>query len=534
MLRNRVLGLMAGLVLAGLIAACGGGRSDDAAPPAETVRRGGTLITALDAAPVGDRFDSLKASDVYTSAVVHAVIEGLVKYNDKLEPVPWLAERYEVSADGLTYTFHLRKGVKFHDGTEMDAEAVKFSVDRVRDERNKQWPGFEDGALVSETAVLDKHTFRLTLKEASAPFVSRLTGRLGGIVSPSAVRSMGDEAFGRAPVGTGPFKFKEYRADNYVRVERFDAYWRNGADGKPLPYLDAIEWRVITEPASRLTALQAGDLHVVSTPASSVRDQDTKLLKADSNLVYGQQAGLTVSGFSFNLSTPPFNNKALRQAVQLAIDRDEIVRVVYEGNREAGYSPLPTPFQWAIDPAYKPYSFDLARARQKLAEGGRPDGFEFTAWIASGSSANQLLFELIQAQLAKAGIRMKIEAADFNGVVVPKARAGDADGHAYGISYLTNTDPDQLLSNRFSKGGNFNYAKYENAKFEELVIAARKTSDKEQRARSYREAVKLLMDDSPYTVLTYGIDRHVGHRKVKGWSMGSQATTSYSEYWLAE
>src|SRR5262249_34842733 len=158
------------------------------------------------------------------------------------------------------YTFYLRKGVMFHDGTEMDAEACKFSVDRVRDEKNKQYPGYADSKLIADTQVVDKYTFRIVLNDANAAFPSRLTARLGGIVSPTAVKTMGEEKFGTAPVGTGPFKFKEFKNDQYVRVERFDNYWRNGADAKKLPYLDGVEWRIITEPTTRLTALQTGDV----------------------------------------------------------------------------------------------------------------------------------------------------------------------------------------------------------------------------------------------------------------------------------
>jgi ABC-type transport system substrate-binding protein len=457
------------------------------------------------------------------------VTEGLINYNEKLEPEPWLAERYETSQDGLTYTFYMRKGVKFHDGTEMDAEAVKFSMDRVRDEKNKQWPGYDDSTLIKDTSVVDKYTFRFTLMEPSAPFVSRLTGRLGAVVSPTAVRTMGEDAFGRAPVGTGPFKFKEYRTDSYVRVEKFDGYWRKGLDGKPLPYLDGVEWRIITEPANRLTALQAGDIHV-----TSIRDADVKIVKADPNIVYRQTPGFNFSGFEFNMTVPPFDNKALRQAVQFAIDRDEIVKAIFEGNREVGYFPIAIPNRWAVDQDYKPYFFDQAKARQKLAEGGKPNGFEFTAWGAAGSSTSQQLFELLQAQLAKVGIRMKIELADFNGVVVPKWMKNDPDGNVYGIAWNTGIDPDQLLTSLFTKDGSFNYAKYENAKYDELILKGRRTSDKEQRAQAYKEALKLLMEDSPYVILVYGIDRHVGLKKVHGWYVGVKATSSFSEYWLAQ
>ena len=498
-----------------------------AAAQQQTIRRGGTLLVAMEVNPKD--FDPMVSGDAYSSAVSSSVTEGLYKINDKIEPEPWLAEKVDISTDGLTYTFTMRRGVMFHDGTELDAEAVKFSIDRVRDEKNKKYPGYNDGQLISETTVVDKYTFKLVLKEPASPFPTRLTGRLGGIVSPKAVREMGDEQFNKTPVGTGPFKFKEFKSDTSVRVEKFDNYWRNGADGKKLPYLDAVEWRIITEPATRFTALQTGDVHI-----SSIRDQDKPLAQADKNLDYAQQPGFAFTGFSFNIKDAPFDNKALRQAVQYALDRDEIVKAVFENNRVAGALPVPIPMEWAYDKNYKGYTFDLSKAKEKLKEGGKPDGFEFTAWIGSGSSVTRQLYDLMQVQLAKVGIKMKIEEGDFNGVVVKKWQNNDADGGTYGISWSTGVDPDGLLTNLFTKSGSFNFNKFDNAKVDELINQARRVSSKEERAKLYREMLPLLMEDSPYLVLCYGIERHVGQKKVQGWSLGPKATTSYSEYWLKE
>ncbi len=550
MLGKRWWAIAGVLALAALLGACGGGGDKDSSAgggqgtspgalgavsgtaaatqqAAKPIRRGGTLIVAMDANPRGEQFDPMKSGDAYTSAVTSAVTEGLYSYNEKVEPVPWLAEKIDISPDGLTYTFHLRKGVMFHDNTEMDAEAVKFSIDRVRDEKNKQYPGYADSRRVADTQAVDKYTFKLVLSEANSAFPSRLTGRLGGVVSPTAVRTMGEEKFSTAPVGTGPFRFKEFKNDQYVRVEKNENYWRDGADGKKLPYVDAVEWRIITEPTGRLTALQAGDVHI-----AAIRDQDAKIVREDKNLNYAQQAGFSLTSFAFNIQAPPFNNKALRQAVNFALDREEIIRAVYEGNREVGHGFIPLTLQWAIDRDYKPYPFDQTRAKAKLAEGGRPDGFEFTAWLGSGNSVGKQLYELMQAQLAKVGIRMKVEEGDFNGVLVPKWQRNDADAGTFAISWSTGVDPDSLMTNLFTKDGSFNHNKYDNPRVTELVLAARKTSNLEERGRYYKEMMKLVMDDAPWCMIVYGIERHVGSKKVDGWYLGVKATTSYSEYWL--
>jgi len=513
-----------------LIAACskgGNGSSSSSGGPGapsggDKVVRGGTLLVAMDANPKD--FDPMVEGDTYSGQVVGNIVEGLYDYDENLKPVPWLAESID-TPDNLTYIFHVRKGVKFHDGTEMDADAVKFSVDRVRN--NPKSPGYADGKQIADTIAVDKYTFKITLTEPFAPFPSRLTGRLGGIVSPTAVKAMGDEKFNQNPVGTGPFKFGEFKSDNYVRVERFDGYWRMGADGKPLPYLDRIEWRVITEPAARLTALQAGDVYI-----SSIRDQDAPIVKKDGNLNYAQGAGRSYGGIMLTVDRPPFDNKALRQALQFAVDRKEIITAVYEGNREVANGMIPPVLTWAIDPNFQPYSFDQGKAKAKLAEGGKPAGFEFTVWGAAGSSITQQLLELMQAQLAKVGIKMNIELADFNGVVVPKWQKRESN--AYSIGLTGGVDPDQFVASPFQTGGPFNFFPYSNPQVDDLIKQGRATPDIEARAAIYKKMVPIIMDDSPYIFLTYGIDRYVGNKKVQGWYLGSKATSGYSEFWLQQ
>jgi ABC-type transport system substrate-binding protein len=536
------------IAMAVLVASCGGGEGQESERSAESegtsggqlaagsqptattgdIKRGGTLVIALEQNP--KTFDPRVYTDTYSGYIVDQVIEPLVKYDENLEPQPWLAERIDLSPDGLTYTFALRQGVKFHDGTEMDAEAVKFSIDRVRD--FKSGPAYSDAQVIADTAVVDKYTFKLTLDEPNAAFMSDLATRIGAVVSPAAVRAKGDEAFGLNPVGTGPFTFGEFRQDNLVRVSKFDGYWRQGSDGKALPYLDGVEFRIISEPAGRLTAVQAGDVHI----ANAISDADMPQVKSDQNLVWSQEPNFSWSSFLLTVTKPPFDNKALRQAVAFAIDREEIIRTIYEGNREVGNGPIPPPHAWAIDASYQPYpaKADLAKASEKLAEGGQPNGFAFTYWNAAGSSLNQQLAELMQAQLARVGITMNIETADFNGVVIPKAKAQEPG--AFSISFSCGFDPDPCVDSRFRGGSSFNYMGYDNPKVSELILAAKRTNDREERAKLYKEVVPLIMEDSPAIIFAYGLGRYVGNKSVEGWSINNMPRLSqgYSEFWLSE
>jgi len=540
MLKTRLWAIAGVLALAMLVVACGSsdddeGSSSQASPSADgqaatqaaaSVKRGGTLVAALGNNP--NTFDPMLSNDVASNAIGGNVFEGLYKYDENYQPQPWLAESVDISPDSTEWTFHLREGVKFHDGTEMDAEAVKFSMERVKN--NPASVRAADAKTITDISVVDPQTVKVTLSEPFAPFPSRLTGGLGAVVSPTAVKAMGDEQFGLKPVGTGPFKFDQWQSDNFVRVSKFNDYWKDGADGKPLPYLDQVEFRIITEPTARLTALQAGDVDVFG-PNTAARDIDIPIIKADSNLLFQQGPGLGYAGLWLTINKPPFDNKALRQAVQYAIDRDEINQAIYEGSRTLAHGPIPVPLAWAVDPNYKPYpeKADLEKARQKLAEGGRPNGFEFEYWIASGNEQGQRLAELMQAQLAKVGIKMNVQAADFNGVVIPKLQKHESNSYALGLT--GGVDPDQHVGNAFMTGGGFNFYPYSNPQVDELIKKGRATTDKETRAQVYKDAVKLIMEDSPYIFVTYSPQQIVGNKKVQGGMLGPSLSTGYADVW---
>jgi peptide/nickel transport system substrate-binding protein len=542
MLGKRWWAIKGVLVLALMAAACGSGSKEKASTEASPsggqaaatqasggqqtakVRRGGTLVYTLELNP--KVFDPRVYTDVYSGRVVDQVFDPLVKVDEKLVPQPFLAEKIE-QPDDVTYVIHLRKGVKFHDGTELDAEAVKFSVDRVRE--FKTGPSYPEAQYIVESTVVDKYVYKMVIKEPFAPWLNELAGRIGTIVSPTAVKTMGDDKFGLNPIGTGPFKFKEFKNDNLVRVERNPDYWRMGADGKALPYLDAVEMRVITEPANRLTAVQSGDVHI-----AEITEQDLPIVKKDPNLVWKQEAAFGWSSVILTVTKPPFDSRALRQAVAYAIDREEINQAIFEGQRQVAQGPMPLPHAWALDPSYKPFPYDQAKAKAKLVEGGKPNGFEFTFYTDGGSAIGRRQAELMQAQLARVGIKMNIEYADFNGVVIPKAKAQESG--MFGISFNCGFDPDPCVSRRFLKGSGFNYMGYDNPQVNDLILKARATNNREERGKLYKQVVPLIVEDAPAIFTVTAITRYVGSKKVQNWHIYGlpRYTQGYSEYWLSE
>jgi peptide/nickel transport system substrate-binding protein len=542
--RHRSWLVMGIAVLAVLVTACGSSDKEESkgASPAATqggqaaatqtssgtqqaanIRRGGTMFVAMANNP--KVFDPMFANDVESGYVTANIYDALYQYDEDYKPVPYLAEKV-TNPDDMTWVFAIRQGVKFHDGTDVDAEAVKFSMDRIRN--NKASARFGDTKQITDTVVMDKYTLKVTLSEPFAPFPARLTGGLGYVVSPTAVKTLGEEKFGLNPVGSGPFKFGEWKNDSYVRVEKNPTYWRMGADGKAQPYLDRIEWKIIVESTARLTALQAGDVDM--TP--NVRDPDLPIIAADPNLQYKERAGIGFGGIWLTINRPPFDNKALRQAVAYAIDKDEIIKTVYEGHRERATFVIPPAFTWARDTSFDPYKHDKEKAKAKLAEGGKPSGFEFEYLSPAGDSQGRLLADLIQAQLAKVNIKMTIVEGDFNGVVIPKLQK--MEGNAYPLGLTGSLDPDGSVSGPFEKGGNFNFFPYDNPKVDELIKKGRSTLKIEDRAPIYKEITRLVLEDSPYIFTVHNISRFVGNKKVEGWFIGSKVTQGYAEYWKSK
>jgi peptide/nickel transport system substrate-binding protein len=537
---SRRWGVAVLLALALALAACSGsdGKDEPASPAAGTgapagataataagpsIRRGGTLISTISSNPSG--FDPRTFPGVSESIISGNVFDALVRMDENVIPQPYLAERID-QPDDRTYVFVMRRGVKFHDGTELNAEAVKFHLDRLRE--NRTTVNYAELQAIESTEVVDAYTAKVTLKQPDASFLALLSARPGWIASPTAVKQMGENAFNLKPVGSGPFKFVEFKNDQYVLLERNPDYWKMGADGKALPYLDKVEVRVISEPAVQLTAIQTGDIHI----ASAVRDQDIPVLKKDSKVAVLEAPSPSHTGIWITMTRAPLNNKALRHAVAHAIDREEINRAIYEGTSTIANGPMPPPFTWARDQGYAPFPYDQARAKALLAEGGQPNGFEFTAWFGSGNSQTQQLAELLQAQLAKVGIKMTVEFADFNGVIRPKMVAGEGQAYVYNSS-CAYIDPANCMR-YFLPGNATNFSKYDNPRATELLTTAIRSIERAERGRIYKELQRIIVDDAPIIYIVYPVTRTITAKKVEGAFVGSKYTQGYSEFWLKD
>ncbi|MGR3757535.1 MAG: ABC transporter substrate-binding protein [Tranquillimonas sp.] len=447
------------------------------------------------------------------------VYDGLVRYKDgTLEVEPALATDWEISEDGTEYTFTLRDGVKFHDGSPFDAEAVKFNFDRMLDESH---PYYDTGpfplsfffSAIEEVEVVDPMTVKFVLNEPYAPFLSNLAYPTGLIVSPAAVEEHGSE-FGRNPSGTGPFEFAEWRPNEAVVVEANPDYW----DG--VPQLEAVVFRPITDASTRTAEMLAGgiDLMVEVPPVALSQFQ------GDSYRLY-EQAGPHLWFLILNAKEGPFADKLVRQAANYAINKEAIVNEVLEGTAEVAAGPTPPAFAWAYNEDLEPYPYDPEKARELIAEAGA-DGAELTFYVTEGGSGMLdpvAMGTAIQADLQAVGFDVTIETYEWNtflGEVNP-GLAGKADMAE--MAWMTN-DPDTLpflalRSEAFPDQGGFNSGYYSNPEVDKLLEQARRATDQDERARLYKEMQEIVQEDAPWVFVANWKQNAVTNDRVENFDL---------------
>ncbi|HET7411620.1 MAG TPA: ABC transporter substrate-binding protein [Pararhizobium sp.] len=448
------------------------------------------------------------------------IYDGLVRYKDgTLEPEPDLATSWTISPDGKTYTFKLRKGVKFQDGTPFNAEAVKFNFDRMLDKKNPYhdtgpFPLASFFSAVDDVKVIDDLTVRFTLKQPYAPFLSNLAYPVGLIVSPAAVKKYGKD-FGRHPVGTGAYKFEEWDANQKVVLTKNPDYW----DGAPS--LEAVVFRPITDANTRVAAMLSGGIDVmVEVPPDSLSQfRDNPAFK-----VY-EQAGPHVWFLILNMKEGPFTKKKIRQAVNYAINKKTLVNDVLQGTATVAAGPTPPAFGWAYNKKLEPYPYDPAKAKELLKEAGY-DGQPITFYVTEGGSGMLepvAMATAIQADLAAVGMKVKIETYEWN-TFLSKVNAGlDSKADMAEMAWMTN-DPDTLpyltlRTDAWPKKGGFNSGYYSNPEVDKLLEKARTSTDQAERAKLYKKMQQIVHDDAPWAFIANWKQNAVASAAVKNFEL---------------
>ena len=466
--------------------------------------------------------DPALSTDVPTGRAVSYLFDGLTQFTVDAHLAPALAERWDVSADGRTYTFHLRPHVTFHNGRALRSRDVVHSFERVLDPRTKGgrgWPlypisgarAFAAGTspTISGLDAPDDSTVRITLDTALAIFPKLLAMPVASIVPDSDTAN-----FSQHPVGTGPWRFVEWKHDDYVLLARNPSYW-GGA-----PRMDSLEIRIVPEPSTSVAEFQAGNVDLLYVPeAETERWEHTD----EKSAFLVSAPALRLWYVAINCTRGPFKDPRVRQALNDAVDVRTILQRLVGGRGSLAAGVIPPSLDGA-DTARHPYGYDPAAARSLLAAAGYPKGFAAQLWVGQDETF-QRIAQSIQAYLAAVGVRVTLVQRD-NSAAREASRHGDADLFIKDW-YADYPDAEDFLNpllvgaNR-GVGGNVSF--YENPTVDDLVARARTTADSTKRAALYQRADSIAFRDAPMIYLFFYNELYA----VQPWIRGFKAPAIFN------
>ncbi|MCL1796020.1 MAG: ABC transporter substrate-binding protein [Clostridia bacterium] len=497
---KRILAVLLSLMMLGsLLSATAVSEADD-----------NTLRFGTDAEPIG--FDPHTISAVASLRVINQLYNTLIDVDEDLNVIPELAESWE-QPDDVTYVFHLRDDVTFHNGRKMTAEDVKYSFERIlTPDAGMLGNSASYAGNIDTVEAVDDYTVTLTLNSITAPFLASLSSSYCSIVCKEVVEEHGDLL--RADAGTGPYTLGEWVPDNVVRLNKYDGYFLEGK-----PHLDMIEYYVMTDSAARLAALRTGVVDVINA--------DTAMLSlvtddANINTLYYQTRNyvtlcLNVAAFE------PFKDARVRQAVSLAINREEIIDMAFNGEAEiSGFVPA-SMGRWAVDVSDHPlYQQNVDNAKALMDEAGYTDGFEVELIVGLLDTLRDMGV-VVQQQLAEIGVRVN---------VVNKENAEYVDlwgQHAFEMMACQNgagSDPSRGVAFFFKTGNTANIAEYSNARVDELCDLGAGTTDPDEREGYYKEAIEIILDECPNVTVCSPREYFLASPRLQGFT--PSASTPYA------
>jgi peptide/nickel transport system substrate-binding protein len=479
----------------------------------QTPTTGGTLVFGRGADSVG--LDPAVVTDGESFRVTRNIYESLLEYRrENTEIVAGLAERWEASPDLLRWRFALRRNVKFHDGTPFNAEAVVFNFERWMFENHPQhkgvfeyWKSMFGGfpGFVTSVQAVDDATVEFALDKPMAPFLANLAMPMFGIASPTAVKKYGDDYF-KNPVGTGPFRFREWRKDDRIVLERNAEYWGEKA------LLDRVIFRSIVDNSARLLELQAGGIDLMEF----LNPDDIPTVKSDGNLQLLLRPSMNVGYLWWNVEKEPFGKVDVRRAIAHAVNKRAIVEKLFGGVGVPAKNMLP-PSLWGYNDGVVDYEYAPAKAREYLAKAGLPNGFKTKLWAMPNPRPYMpqptKIAEAIQADLKAVGIEAEIVTMDW-ATYLAKTREGEQEMYMLGWTG-DNGDPDNFLYWFF--GQKETRSRYMNGKAAELTTKARTVFEQDERARLYREAQVVLKGDAANIPIAHTTPPLAAKKTVKGY-----------------
>jgi peptide/nickel transport system substrate-binding protein len=523
------------IALAVLVSACGGGSSSaspaassGASAAAGTPKQGGSITVAVEGEPAS--MDPAFDYDFVSGLAVDSVTEPLLKFCENDQKLcPNLAESWTVSPDGKTYTLKIRQGVKFHDGSTMTVDDVVFSLDRIRDTKLGSYVGWML-AKVSDVKAPDASTVVITLSEPDALFEYALASTAAHVVSKKFVEANGDK-YGKPEVGsigTGPFKFVEWKSGDHQTLARFDDYWDKAHGG---PYLDQITIKIIPEPTTRVAGLQTGEIDFIINNIPSDQYATVKAIK-DVDLTFTDS--YYGEWITFNTKKAPFDNVKVRQALNYAFDKKAVRELFYGTEADPTKATLVNPSLWtfakdawqAAWDQLPAYDTDLAKAKQLLDESGVADQLNGTeiAYYESTPSIKGAAEAFIDA-MSKLGITIKARKVTYQESVA--LQFGKHDDYDILVASWGSDFPDpsgnlrpNFASENIAAGG-ANASAYQNAQVDALLAKQNTLTDKAERAKLLIEAQKLIAEDAPVIVTAYPGWPLAVNKRLAGYSVSS-------------
>lgn len=423
------------------------------------------------------------------------VFDGLVDVGPDYVPVPALAESWE-NPDPTTWIFHLREGVKFHDGSPLTAEDVKFTFDSILDETLAS-PRRTFFTPITNIEVVDDTTVKFTLDQPYSPFLSYLSEP----IVPKAIVEQDAEAFANSPVGSGPYKFVEWKRGDTITFEANPDYW-GGA-----PKTKNVVFRIVPDNSARVVALESGDLDFVQSPLSP---QDVTRLQADGKLAVERIPAAGYTYINLNCADPILSDVKVRQALSYLVNREDITSSIYKGIGQVAKGPIP-PGMWAYSDDLPSYTYDPDKAAQLLDEAGwtlgadgkrTKDGqpLKITVRTHSEDPDRRQLIEVLQAELANVGIEADTNAVDF-ATYFADIQAGKYQMGV--IGWLNLVNPDYAMFRQFTIDGAANYGKCNNEEASNLLKEARATLDQEKAKELYAQAARIVVENAFYLFVQY-------------------------------
>ena len=489
-----------------------------------------TFVYCSEASPEG--FDpGLYTAGTTFDAAAHTVYNRLLEFKKGTTEVePGLAESYEVSDDGLQYTFKLRPGVKFQTTEfftptrDFNADDVVFSYERQWKEDNA-WNKYVEGGsweyfagmgmpdLLASIEKVDDMTVKFTLKAKEAPFIANLGMDFASIMSKEYADSLDaagkKDQLNQMPLGTGPYKFVAYQQDAVIRYQANENYWK----GKEK--IDDLVFAITTDAAVRLQKLKAGECHVMPYPNAA----DVEGMKADSNLQVMEAPGLNIAYLAFNTTQAPFDKTEVRNAINMAINRQAIVDAVFQGMAVPAKNPIP-PTIWSYNDSIPADKYDPAAAKAALEAAG-VSNLSMKVWAMPVARPYMLnarrAAELIQSDLAAVGITAEVVSYEW-AEYLERSKAKDRDGAVILGWTGDNGDPDNFLHTLLgcdAVGGN-NRAQWCNEEFNKLVVQAKTTTDQAERAKLYEQAQVVFKREMPWVTLDHSLSVVPMSKKVTG------------------